>query len=123
MLGAILGSVGGGLINGLMDNVMGGNNGGGLLGGLGDIAGKLLDPLGLFSGNQEQSTGSDEIKGLLEEIKAMFEELLAQFCDQQETTDGADQPSDAAPFSGGPIYVDGGSGDDVITIGQPVAAG
>jgi hypothetical protein len=97
MFGALIGSIGGGLVNGLMDNIMGGNKGGGgllgglmggqgggLLGGLGDIAGKLLDPLGLFRGDQEQSAVSDDVKDLLANIQEMLQQLMEKFGAQED---------------------------------------
>ena len=146
MFGAIIGSVGGSLVSGVMDNVMGGNGngggggllgglmdnilgggqGGGMLDGLGNLAGKLLDPLGLLTGGEEQQSGMpDDVKDLLGTIKEMLQDLMSQIQNGglEETTEEAAQTSDAAPAPGGPLYVSGGSGDDVITIGQPTVTG
>jgi hypothetical protein len=112
MFGAIAGALGSNLVGGLMDNIMGGN-GGGLLNGIGDMAQHFLDPLGLFSGEQnatEESSG--ELKELIESLQEMIQELMTMLEEQ-----GSEETSEAADTASQPINITTGSGDDVVTIG------
>jgi hypothetical protein len=110
MFGAIAGALGSNLVGGLMDNIMGGN-GGGLLNGIGDMAQHFLDPLGLFSGDQnatEESSG--ELKELIESLQEMIQELMTMLEEQ-----GSDEAAEST--AGQTINITTGSGDDVVTIG------
>jgi hypothetical protein len=116
MFGAILGSVAGGLMNNISGS---GNGGGGLLGGLGDMVGKLMDPLGLLGGNEQQGM-PEEAKEMMEMMRDMIKELLAVIKEQNGAGSAVDPESpctDDASAVGQMMQIYAGSGDDMVSVG------
>jgi hypothetical protein len=75
------------------------------------MAQHFLDPLGLFSGDQnatEESSG--ELKELIESLQEMIQELMTMLEEQ-----GSDEAAEST--AGQTINITTGSGDDVVTIG------
>ena len=117
MIGALLGSVGGSLVNGLMG---GGDKGGGMLQGLGDTAGKLLDPLGIFGGKhhhgRKRHHKPDDMQEMMKMMMEMMKELLSMLKSQNGEESRGKGCHGASVAAGQPIDIKGGSGDDTVIV-------